>query len=925
MLAALYDPACSDAESAALCSQPERWRWKYDAATKQGKWFLDEAKGPGDPTPVSSAQRPRVTMAELEEDRRKAAEKRAAMLRRETANRLKRKQMLALKKEQEEEERRQQVLDQRRAEIEEKRQLINAGARVRTEDVFFDDIEPSAPHPVGEGVIRRQRPAQEEKPGWDAGVGPGSGPPRIGYQPPSLIPPPVLPPDRNQRQRMLSVAGSRQPTGSTTASSSRRRSDVNARHGSAAAPATGAQSIKKQRQQHEQQQQQDQQLNLDDVLARADQGIQQARLFSAAAAADACSRPETSASSASSAADRNGVPQSDVHFKSDMQSGRNSPCSAAPSSIHFWNNMAPCSEGGGGPSVGGTPRSTAGFAGGGAYRRKVDAVKEQIETLKRVSTAGSVASNASRTSTATASSSRTAYTHSSKTSARGYLSSRPQLSGTNGTRPAGCADRDDQGDTRGARAFSLAKPPRGGAASSRYGVTPEARRQGSGNVPEIAQAGAFGQTNKMDSDQQFALSPRQEGQAEGPSRVRGGLAAARAHAALLDSLDLDSPAHRNNAKAEAYHRYRHLGEDDGGVGQLRQSRSLVESLDLDHDDGGGNLKGLIRADQWLKRAVDTALGANADQLRQGSLGDNEGGRQHLHPSYSTSSAAHVAGQAQAGSRGGRKLGKPGDRDMQHGGIQFGPATVSTRQISRPAPLPKGRPPSSSRSVLRKSAELLKKQSQDTRKLLQQYRTESSGIGAGTSQTSAREDRLLPLRSATNRAHTHEAWQQGEAPSGLQQQGMHAIEEQIHEVDDEEAQLMASLARLDCKLAEAADPAAAYLQAAEYKDKQQKRHEQELLQAQQDRDARRPPLAVRKLPPAPALDHWNRTEDLQQFSMQNARDRAVGGGGGSDTWDSSSKWGTAQSHRRPGAIQRVERVPPAMGAHAKDRRTRLKNK
>ena len=53
--------------------------------------------------------------------------------------------------------------------------------------------------------------------------------------------------------------------------------------------------------------------------------------------------------------------------------------------------------------------------------------------------------------------------------------------------------------------------------------------------------------------------------------MRGGLAAAREQAALLDSLDLDSPAHRHNAKAEAMARNgvtngggrpRHLGAGD---------------------------------------------------------------------------------------------------------------------------------------------------------------------------------------------------------------------------------------------------------------------------------------------------------------------------------------------------------------------------
>jgi hypothetical protein len=360
-----------------------------------------------------TSARPRVTMEELEEDKRKAADRRAADLRRETAKRLQRKQMLAAKKEQEEEERRHQVLEQRRAEIEEKRQLINAGARVRTDDVYFDDIEPAAPsYNLGEGVMRPAKPASREKPGWNSGVGPGSGPPRIGYQPASLIPPPALPPSRAMRNKSAGVLGdgSRLTTNASTASGQARRAcDVHScpvsSHNAGSVQATAV-PVRKQPQQAQQQ------VDLDDVLARADEGIKQARLFSAAAAVDASSRPETAASSAYSippAAGRYGLPPHyahthDAHASAGLHSGRTSPSSVAPSSIYFWNNKAPCSEGGGGGGGGGgqptadTPRSAAGGGAGGAYRRKVDALKEQIESLKRVSTAGSVASC---TSTAT--------------------------------------------------------------------------------------------------------------------------------------------------------------------------------------------------------------------------------------------------------------------------------------------------------------------------------------------------------------------------------------------------------------------------------------------------------------------------------------------------------------------------------------------
>ena len=148
-------------------------------------------------------------------------------------------------------------------------------------------------------------------------------------------------------------------------------------------------------------------------------------------------------------------------------------------------------------------------------------------------------------------------------------------------------------------------------------------------------------------------------------------------------------------------------------------------------------------------------------------------------------------------------------------------------------------------MLRKSAELLKKQSNDTRQLLQQYRHNSGGKGTATPQDAVREgwQRQQPPVGASTGAHASPQAGEG-AVQRRQAQGMHAIEEQIHEVDDEEALLMASLARLDCKLAEAADPAAAYLQAAEYKETQQKRHD---MQAQKAREARRAPVAIRKLP------------------------------------------------------------------------------
>ena len=126
------------------------------------------------------------------------------------------------------------------------------------------------------------------------------------------------------------------------------------------------------------------------------------------------------------------------------------------------------------------------------------------------------------------------------------------------------------------------------------------------------QFGGVAHTRQVEVARREWASPTLKAHSEGPSRVRGGLAQAREKAALLDSLDLDSPAHRNNAKAEAC---RHLGEEHVDDARLRQSNSVVESLDLDAQGAAGHLSGLIRADQWLTRAVDTALGTLGPRAR----------------------------------------------------------------------------------------------------------------------------------------------------------------------------------------------------------------------------------------------------------------------------------------------------------------------
>ena len=170
----------------------------------------------------------------------------------------------------------------------------------------------------------------------------------------------------------------------------------------------------------------------------------------------------------------------------------------------------------------------------------------------------------------------------------------------------------------------------------------------------------------------------------------------------------------------------------------------------------------------------------------------------------------------------------------------------------------------------------------------------------------------------------------------QAQGLQGLQG-LQGVEEEEARLLASLERLDsvidAKLAEAADPAAAFVLAAEYRAQQQQRLDHEAAAHAHQRGAR---VAPRMLPPAPALDHWNRTEDLQYFNMQAARGLPGHGqqglpggaaGGGGDPWcdKGAGPWGAARNGRRPGGVQRVEKPEPAMGAAARDRRALLKNK
>ncbi|EKX34524.1 hypothetical protein GUITHDRAFT_155706, partial [Guillardia theta CCMP2712] len=174
--------------------QGDQWQWVWDPSLKKGKWQLIE-NSKQEEVCRPAATRQKVTIQELEESSRKAADARAAKLRRETARRLKQKDEIAKQQEWQEELRIRKALEERRAQIEENRSLITAGARVKPLEVRFDDVVvPSVKEEEPSAVSRNPngKLVNGEKPAWNAGVGPGSGSQRVGYQPPSLIPPPTI-------------------------------------------------------------------------------------------------------------------------------------------------------------------------------------------------------------------------------------------------------------------------------------------------------------------------------------------------------------------------------------------------------------------------------------------------------------------------------------------------------------------------------------------------------------------------------------------------------------------------------------------------------------------------------------------------------------------------------------------------------------
>lgn len=394
---ALQPMMVSDFRVAAAAGQTPRdkeWKWVWNQEQKQGRWLhvseKEEVSAPvkqvkpckrprrlsrhlhctvdsQDPAAARSntpgREQERITMAGLDEDSRRAADDRSAQLRRENARRIKQKQAASRKVEEEEQERIRRALEERKREIQATRSLITAGARARPTEVFFDDVEAPAMQPdVGEGVIRK--PAQpREKQAWNGGVGPGSGAVRVGYQPTSLVPPPVLPP-----RRKPGAPGTAGTASSRTTTSSRA-------YPTSALPssARGHSAASSRRQEAEEDE-------LEQALARADQGLARARGFSAGPRGDAAGGGGGAAYAPprSDWNDQGGGGRShrtEHHHEEEesqggyagggrgygedaWEGGSEATCSVAPSSLAFFNDRAPCSEGGG---------SRAGTGTGGRY------------------------------------------------------------------------------------------------------------------------------------------------------------------------------------------------------------------------------------------------------------------------------------------------------------------------------------------------------------------------------------------------------------------------------------------------------------------------------------------------------------------------------------------------------------------------------
>jgi len=279
--------------------------------------------------------------------------------------------------------------------------------------------------------------------------------------------------------------------------------------------------------------------------------------------------------------------------------------------------------------------------------------------------------------------------------------------------------------------------------------------------------------------------------------VREGLMRVREQADLMDSLDLDSPAHRRAWKAGA------AGKEHmrGSPRVQLPHESLTESLDL---SGSGPLSGMQKAQDWLHTAVKSAL-------------------QDV-----PSNARPISGAV------GRAA---------HG---------SSPPLHRPQQLQQ---PSASRPM----------------------------------RSQARSGR--ELRPAM-------MWTKEKAGQPTRQEAWGSDPHEASEVDEEEALLLKSLARLDARLLSAhqIDPAAAYVAACDFVERAKENREVEPV-------AHFAGAVVRAKP----LDHWNRHD---MISMGNGEDH-------------EGVWGGSCAAGQDKGLRKIGSAPHAV---ARDRRTRgAKNK
>ena len=270
---------------------------------------------------------PKVTLDQLVAEEKQEVDTRAAQLRRESQRRLKNIELLAQKKEKEENERVRRILESRRKDIEEKRALITAGPRVKPAELLFDHCDEFVPEDVGEGIIKvNTKPG--EKPAWNPGVGPSSFGPRVGFQPPSLVPPPSLP----SRRQTKPSAGVLRPVSETPAASNVTnvasvRTDAGTKPCSAGGNSKPASAL----------------LNIDEALARADRGIERAREFSIRTASEQGSRPDTGAMDRYAAQDVRNQEHYRYHKPEEESGAVLSRNRLQAPSIVYYNNREACS------------------------------------------------------------------------------------------------------------------------------------------------------------------------------------------------------------------------------------------------------------------------------------------------------------------------------------------------------------------------------------------------------------------------------------------------------------------------------------------------------------------------------------------------------------------------------------------------------